>query len=89
MFDHIVPCCIATRVTSLAREGIAVTMPTWVDAFAARVGVERHGAGWGDRALPRRADHRNRGLAPREHGRATAAQRTMRRSTRPFARTAA
>lgn len=43
MFDHIVPCGITDRdVTSLAREGVSVSMGEVVDAVAARVGGERH-----------------------------------------------
>jgi lipoic acid synthetase len=43
MFEHIVPCGIADKaVTSLAREGVEVSMAEVVDAFAARVGGDRH-----------------------------------------------
>jgi lipoic acid synthetase len=47
MFDHIVPCGITGKgVTSLAAEGVRVTMREVVDAFAARAGGERHDAAW-------------------------------------------
>jgi lipoic acid synthetase len=50
MFSHIVPCGIADKgVTSLAEEGIDVTMRQVVDAVAARAG-SRWGAGGVDRA---------------------------------------
>jgi lipoic acid synthetase len=43
MFDHIVPCGIPDKaVTSLAREGVRVSMRDVVDAVAARVGGDRH-----------------------------------------------
>src|SRR6266851_3158713 len=45
MFDHIVPCGIADKsVTSLAQEGLGVSMRDVVDAVAARAG-EQWGAG--------------------------------------------
>ena len=48
MFDHIVPCGIADKgVTSLAAQGVRVSMRTVVDAFAARVGGERRDVAWG------------------------------------------
>jgi lipoic acid synthetase len=47
MFDHIVPCGIADReVTSLAREGLEVSMRDVVDAFANRAGGARHDVNW-------------------------------------------
>jgi lipoyl synthase len=50
MFDHIVPCGIADKaVTSLAHEGLDVTMAEVVDAVTAR-GVQRWGRGDLDRA---------------------------------------
>jgi lipoic acid synthetase len=50
MFGHIVPCGIADKaVTSLAFEGVAVSMQEVVDAVAARA-VERWGAAGHDRA---------------------------------------
>jgi lipoic acid synthetase len=50
MFGHIVPCGIADKaVTSLAAEGVAVTMHEVVDAVSARA-AERWGAGGVDRA---------------------------------------
>ncbi|MBA3653912.1 MAG: lipoyl synthase, partial [Actinobacteria bacterium] len=43
MFDHIVPCGIRDKeVTSLAREGVHASMADVVDAFARRVGGDRH-----------------------------------------------
>ncbi len=50
MFDHIVPCGIADKaVTSLAAEGIAVSMREVVDVVAARA-AERWGSAGHDRA---------------------------------------
>jgi lipoyl synthase len=50
MFDHIVPCGIADKaVTSLAQEGLGVTMAEVVDAVTARA-VQRWGSGALDRA---------------------------------------
>jgi lipoyl synthase len=50
MFDHIVPCGIADKaVTSLAQEGLGVTMAEVVDAVTARA-VQRWGRGDLDRA---------------------------------------
>jgi lipoyl synthase len=67
MFDHIVPCGIADKgVTSLAAEGLDVTMREVVDALAARA-VERWGAGGHDRAdVVWR--HRDSDLAPFSRG---------------------
>jgi lipoic acid synthetase len=47
MFDHIVPCGIRDKaVTSMAREGAAVSMRDVVDAIATRVGGDRRDVAW-------------------------------------------
>ncbi len=56
MFDHIVPCGIPDKgVTSLAAEGVAVSLRAVVDAFAARVGGDRRDVAGARRQALRRA----------------------------------
>jgi lipoic acid synthetase len=70
-FDHIVPCGIADKaVTSLAAEGVTVTMRQVVDAVAARA-VERWAPGSADSGWERQDvvwRHRPEDLAPFSRG---------------------